>query len=188
MLSGGLGCYFPKIVLNHVLNHLLRKGANLSRRKTVAARSFGPVSGLHGPVQHLAQHLTRRLDATPPQMRRTVTMALLLRLARPLHTRRLTRLYADVRPGADYVPLTPEELIPKSPEMVARATRVKEEHPERFVTPADAAELAARLPRPRPHRQRRRRVCTASRRRPSRGGIPGGGSRRMSAPPPHTKP
>ena len=74
-------------------------------------------------------------------MLRTVTMALLLRLARPLHTRRLTRLYADVRPGADYVPLTPEELIPKSPEMVARATRVKEEHPERFVTPADAAEM-----------------------------------------------
>ena len=37
-------------------------------------------------------------------MLRTVTMALLLRLARPLHTRRLTRLYADVRPGADYVP------------------------------------------------------------------------------------
>ena len=87
------------------------------------------------------QHLTRRLDATPPQMLRTVTMAFLLRLARPLHTRRLTRLYADVRPGADYVPLTPEELIPKSPEMVARATRVKEEHPERFVTPADAAEM-----------------------------------------------
>ena len=57
-------------------------------------------------------------------------MALLLRLARPLHTRRLTRLYADVRPSADYIPLTPEELIPKSPEMVARATRVKEEHPE----------------------------------------------------------
>ena len=45
------------------------------------------------------------------------------------------------RPGADYVPLTPEELIPKSPEMVARATRVKEEHPERFITPADAAEM-----------------------------------------------
>ena len=92
------------------------------------------------------QHLTRRLDATPPQMRRTVAMALLLRLARPLRhatTRRLpTRLYSqDVRPGADYVPLTPEELIPKSPEMVARATRVKEEHPERFVTPADAAEM-----------------------------------------------
>ena len=85
--------------------------------------------------------MTRRLDATPPQMLRTVTMAFLLRLARPLHTRRLTRLYADVRPGADYVPLTPEELIPKSPEMVARATRVKEEHPERFVTPADAAEM-----------------------------------------------
>ena len=74
-------------------------------------------------------------------MLRTVTMALLLRLARPLHTRRLTRLYADVRPGADYVPLTPEELIPKSPEMVVRATRVKEEHPERFITPADAAEM-----------------------------------------------
>ena len=75
-------------------------------------------------------------------MLRTVTMALLLRLAQPLrHTRRLTRLYADVRPGADYVPLTPEELIPKSPEMVARATRVKEEHPERFVSPADAAEM-----------------------------------------------
>ena len=64
-------------------------------------------------------------------MRRVTLMALLLRLARPLRhaaTRRpLTRLYSqDVRPGADYVPLTPEELIPKSPEMVARATRVKE--------------------------------------------------------------
>ena len=46
-----------------------------------------------------------------------------------------------VRPGTDYAPLTAEELIPKSNEMMARAQRVKATLPERFVAPEEAAEM-----------------------------------------------
>lgn len=100
-----------------------------------------------------------------------IAMALLLRRAQPLrhvgryaeirHLRRAaTRRYAAqadapgirynsgpdredalVRPGTDYAPLTAEELIPKSNEMMARAQRVKATLPERFVAPEEAAEM-----------------------------------------------